>query len=154
MSALSVSFINYSKVDWTRDFYGYVYQEVLSNPGVTPGPTLQAMSGKQSMSIDQMLSTLDQGPLEIFCCWRSPDGYRIGVRLVATFQMFGMGYRPTWFVMSDQLSPNTHPNWVQSADDPSTPYTWSGIPFSVVSTPDSEHMSLSLSVQIGDVRHG
>lgn len=96
-----------------------------------------------------MLSTLDQGPLEGFCCWRDTNGFRFGVRLHANFQMFGLGYRPYWYYMADQgAAPNSAPNWIKSGDDPSIPHTWANAPYKIVATPDSGHTSLSLSVNV------
>lgn len=150
-SALSMKFVNFSKTQFDLDYHGYLYQKVVSGPGVTPGPNLAAHGGTQSMTIDQMLSALDQGPLEIFCCWRSPTGFRFGVKLHANFQMFGLGYRPVWYVMSDNASPNSHPNWSPSDGYTADPYTWKGAPFSITATPNSGHTSLSLSIQIEDI---
>ncbi len=151
MAALSVKFVNLTGSDFSRDYFGYVYQKLLSGPGTMPDSTLQKRGGSQSMSIDQMLSELDQGPLEIFCSWRTPDGHRFGVRLHANFQMFGLGNRPNWYVMTDTKTLFSPPDWQDSGSDPSIPYSWtSDFPFKITATPDSEHTALSLTIQIDE----
>lgn len=150
MAVLSMKFQNWSGVEFHRDYHGYLYQKALSGPGILPGTTLKARTGGQNMNIDQMLTFVDQGPLEIFCCWRSPDGFRFGVKLHANFQMFGLGYRPNWFVMADNGHANSHPNWIKSGDDPASPHEWKNAPFKISATPDSGHMSLSVNILIQD----
>lgn len=103
--ALSMTFSNNTFDTWYRDYYGYQDQKGLSGPQQLPGPVLQANSGLETMSMAQTLSALDQGPLVIYLCWLGPQGYRIGVRMKADFQMLGIGKRPYWETMCDQNPP-------------------------------------------------
>lgn len=148
--ALSMTFSNNTFDTWYRDYYGYQDQKGLSGPQQLPGPVLQANSGLETMSMAQSLSALDQGPLVIYLCWLGPQGYRIGVRMKADFQMLGIGKRPYWETMCDQNPPGSVPQW-QGGEMHANPYTWtclSGLSISVVGRPVSEHTSLSVEVSM------
>ncbi|WP_258104509.1 hypothetical protein [Marinoscillum sp. MHG1-6] len=153
MSTLSITFTNYSGIELYRDYWSYVMETGFSGLTTSPSTTLNAMSGQTSISTDQILSELDQGPLELSCCWRTPSGQRFGVKVHANFQMFGIGPRPEWYVMSDNKAPGTAPSWKESGSDPASPYNWSGISIKVVATPTSTHMTLQIQVQIDDLKN-
>lgn len=145
--ALSITFTNYTNVDWSRDRWNWQHHLGLSGLNTSPGPVLKSMNGVESLSQSQILSSFVQGPLEIWCCWRDPQGNRIGVLAHANFQMFGLGYRPYWKIMSDKETLNP-PNWKPNGIDPSTPYQWTDLPYSIIARPNSEHDSISLEVTI------
>lgn len=159
MAILDVTFINGANYDWTRDFYGDLYEIGLSNLTKECGPTLRAHNGMEEMAIDQIGSTVDFGPLEIYFCWRNPDGWRFGVKLHVGLHVGPVGYAPIWYVMSDHGAvPYSPPVWQLSAGteddpDPGAPYTWSNIPgVNITARPDAQHASLALSIQIQGLR--
>ena len=158
MAILDASFDNGSRITWTRDFNGVLYEYGLSNQTKIPGPTLAANNGFQETAIDQIGSTIDFGPLEVYCCWRSPDGYRFGVRLHVGLHIGPAGYAPIWYVMSDQgRPPGSQADWVLSSgtpDDPQPgePYTWNNIPgVKITARPDAQHAQLTVPVIIQGV---
>jgi hypothetical protein len=153
MATLSMTFTNYSTTSWQLDYNDW---ELNAFSGITqqPGPTMQAGDGQQTLACNvDWFSGVAQGLDWIACTWRNPSGFRFGVVERLHFQMFGIGPRPYWLVMSDQgAAPGSTPNWQDSGRDPSSPYTWTGVPYSIVATPNSQHTSLSVDIIIGDTR--
>jgi len=158
MAILDVNFINGANDAWTRDYYGDNYEIGLSNLTSECSPILAGGFGNERMAIDQIGSTIDFGPLDIFFCWRNPDGWRFGVKLHVGLHVGPFGNAPYWYVMSDHgAEPFSPPVWKLPAgteDDtkPGVPYTWSNIPgVNITAKPDAEHSTLSLVVQIQGV---
>jgi hypothetical protein len=158
VSILQMSFQNGAKYDWDRDYYGDLYEIGLSNLTSECGKTLAAHNGFETMAIDQIASTIDFGPLEIYFCWRNPDGYRFGLKLHVGLHVGPAGFAPTWYVMSDHNAPEfSEPNWQLSAGtdqdpQPGMPYVWTDIPgVKITARPDAQHASLSIAVLIQGV---
>lgn len=153
-AAITVTFTNYSTTQWSLGYWGYDYQEGFSGPSQSPSNPLDANDGQQTFAQSQVLSWLDQGPISIFCTWYDSNNYRFGIKLTAHFQMVGIGYRPSWEVSVDQNGgSDSEPSWQSNGDDPSSTYTWNTaqIPYSIVATPNSQHTSLSVSVEINNI---
>ncbi|MHA7843010.1 MAG: hypothetical protein ACX93I_06795 [Winogradskyella sp.] len=159
MAILDATFNNGSNMDWTLDYHGTVYEIGLSNQTKKPGPLLQAHNGFEETAIDQIGSTIDFGPLEVFCCWRNSAGYRFGVRLHVGLHIGPAGYAPIWYVMSDYGKPaGSQPDWVLSAGSvndpqPGQPYVWNNIPgVKITARPDAQHAKLTVPIIIQGVK--
>jgi hypothetical protein len=147
-SSMFMSFSNYSSIAFER-FSEYSYLQLgFGNLTSSPGPSLQAGAGQESMGASQILGWLDEGPADISVSWSTLDGnFNIGVWIHFNFQMFRIGPEPVWYVTSDGGA-----NWASNGDDPSDPYTWNlpGAPFKVTARPTEAHASCSVEVTITD----
>lgn len=138
-----IKFTNYSTTQFNIGVHGANLQYGFGGLTNSPGPILKANSGVQSIGASQILSTLDEGPADVYLEW--VNGIRFGVWIHFNFQMFGLGPRPIWYTTT-----NGKP-WVASGSDPSTPFTWNqsflnGL--KIVGTPTSGHSSLVVDVTI------
>ncbi len=138
-----IKFTNYSSTQFNIGIHGANLQYGFGGLTNSPGPILKANSGVQSIGASQILSTLDEGPADIYLEW--VNNIKFGVWIHFNFQMFGLGPRPIWYVTTNgsQMTP--------SGNDPSTPYTWdqslvNGL--KIVGTPTSGHSSLVVDVTI------
>jgi hypothetical protein len=141
-----VQYTNYSATQFDRSTWGANLQTGFGGLTSSPGPTLQANAGQQSIGASQILSAVDEGPADIYLCWAHAS-ISFGVWIHFNFQMFDIGPRPVWYVSTNGSA------WVLAGSDPAYPYTWdrSALPFNVVATPDSGHSSLTVSVVITDL---
>lgn len=138
-----IKFTNYSSTQFNIGIHGANLQDGFGGLTNSPGPILLANSGVQSIGASQLLSTLDEGPADIYLEW--VNGIKFGVWIHFNFQMFDLGPRPIWYTTT-----NGSP-FVLSGTDPSTPYTWDPtkvVGFKIVGTPTSGHSSLTVDVTI------
>jgi hypothetical protein len=141
-----IQYTNYSSTQFDRSTWGSNLQEGFGGLTNSPGPTLMANSGQQSIGASQNLSILDEGPADIFLCWSK--GINFGIWIHFNFQFVGQGFRPIWYVSTNGSA------WRLAGSDPSVPYTWDplAVGFDIVATPTSGHNSLSVNAIITDIK--
>ena len=141
-----IQYTNYSSTQFDRSTWGFNLQVALGYPTNSPGPTLLANSGQQSIGAAQRLSWFDEGPADIYLCWAS--GSNFGVWIHFNFRMWGIGPRPIWYVTTNGS------DWQLAGNDPSDPYTWdsAALGYNVAGTPTSGSASLSVNVIITDIK--
>jgi hypothetical protein len=142
-----IQYTNYSSTQFNRSTWGSNLQVGFGGLTTSPGPTLLANAGQQSIGASQILGTVDEGPADIYLCWANSINY--GVWIHFNFQMFGIGPRPVWYVSTNGS------DWQLAGSDPSDPYTWdaSSVGFNIVGTPTSGHSSLTVSVIITNLNN-
>jgi hypothetical protein len=155
-SVLEIDFYNQSGVQWIPDKNDNQHLVPGTNPIVSwPNAPLIAMTGYAACKVNQDMSKLGAGSSGsenyMFFCWN--DGHwRFGVKILIPLQLFDMGDRPNWQVMSDQNLDSSTINWAQSGSDPGVQYSWpTTVGYSVVATPTSSHNGLSIVVQINNL---
>ncbi len=142
---MSMRFSNYSTTEFELAWKQADLQYGFGGLTTSPSPILKANAGMTSMGASQFLSTLDEGPAQIICCWDG-GGIQFGVWIYYSFQFAGLGNRPTWYVQA-----NNGP-WAPSGSDPSIPYTWpKSLGFEIIATPTSGHSSLSVEIVINNL---
>lgn len=145
---LTITFTNFSQTTFNRDKNGYTIQAAVGQINQWPDTTLQAMGGVQTCAASQNLSKLADGDADIYCCWNN-GVWRFGVKIIAPFQMLGMGDRPYWQVMYDQNPDSSTIDWLSSGSNPAYVYDWpSSVGYKIVGTPNSDHSALSVAVEI------
>ena len=146
---LTVSFTNYSSIQWNLDVWGANTQEGVSGVTQEPSQTLQATGGMTTYQYQQdMAGSFASGDAALWCCWNNGT-VRFGVKLSAPYQMFGLGSSPFWYYMSDS-TPLADVNWVCN-DDRAAQYVWpASIGYNIVAAPDSESSTLNITVTIQD----
>jgi hypothetical protein len=151
-ATLVMTFTNYSGTSFSLDNYYYDISKVAGVIQQSPGSTLQAQAGVQTLSEYQVLSGFESASADLYTIWYDPStGWRFGVMIHGPYQLFGIGKAPYWYVMSDTQPVGSEANWVLSGDDASQPYTWpSDIGFKIVATPTAGHTSLSIEIVIQD----
>jgi len=137
-----IQYNNYSQTTFDRSTWGANLQYGFGGLTTSPGPTLAAGAGQQSIGANQILSSVDEGPADVYLCWA--QGINFGVWIHFNFQMFGIGPRPVWYVSTNGSA------WALAGSNPADPYTWdsSAVGFNIVGTPNSGHSSLTVSVVI------
>jgi hypothetical protein len=140
---IQIKYTNYTATQFNRGSWGSNLQLGFGSLTNTPGPTLAAKSGVELIGASQMLSTLDEGPADIWLEWYA-GSVRFGVWVHFNFQFAGAGYRPEWHVSTNGSA------WAPNGDDPSVPYTWDAgaVGFKIVGRPTSGHSSLMIDVTI------
>lgn len=146
---MSIEYTNYSGTSFDLSTNGSHFEKGLGGLITAPGPVLQANSGQESMSGDQILSGLEHGDSNIYLCWGQNNYYYFGVWINFPIQVLRIGKRPYWYVTTNGGA------WTLSGSDPAYPYTWNTaeIPYNIVATPASEHTSLSIQVVITDLNN-
>lgn len=139
---MDINYTNFSSTTFDLSTNNYHLQGGTGGLITAPGPTLQAVSGMQSMSANQALSSLEHGDAFILLCWANYQNF--GVCITFPVQVVHIGKRPYWWV-----SANGSP-WVLSGKSPADPYTFptSEVPWNIVAQPTSEHTSLTVNVTI------
>ncbi len=144
---MEINYINYSGTSFDLSTNGSHLQKGTGGLITAPGPVLQANSGQESMSADQLLSGLEHGDSLIWLCWQQTGYYSFGITIEYPVQVLHIGKRPYWLVAYNGGG------WTLSGSDPAYPYTFStsAIPYNIVATPTSEHTSLTVQVVITDL---
>lgn len=158
VAAISMEWTNYSKDEFLRGAWGWSLEDGFGSLDTSPGPTLAANSGYESMSASQILSGVDTGPYLIWLTWSwgNQSDQRFGIQLYVPFQMFTIGKAPYWYTALDTqgMGPN-EPSWTLSGTDPSFPYTWpTSVGYNIVARPTATHTSLDVQVTIQDLKPG
>ncbi|WP_143273368.1 hypothetical protein [Azospirillum palustre] len=151
---MEIRFLNYSATPFYRGYWGWILEAGVGSLNTSPGTELIAESGSQVMSASEILSTVADGPYEIYCTWYNPNTKaRFGVRIHVPLQVADIGTAPYWYTSYDNNGgENTAPNWTTSGDDPSQPFTWPGsIGCNIIATPTASHSNLSIEVLIQDL---
>lgn len=146
--AMLITYTNYSTTTFSLSTNWSNLQDGFGGRTVSPGPTLPANGGQQSLGADQLLSIVDAGPADIGLCWAEPTGlYNFGVWIHFNLQVLGIGPRPIWYVSTNGS------DWTLAGSDPSDPYTWTASSvggLNITGTPSSGHSSLNVSVVISN----
>jgi len=145
MSSMGATFYNYSDATWQLNAFEHSGQGAFGGVQTAPGKVLRAFSGAESFEVTFDMSDLANGGEASASWWTGYEGRTIafGVKIVQRPQIFTIGPRPVWYVMTSYDS-----GWIESGAEPGDPYTWEGLPYSIVATPTSTHQSLELSVAI------
>ncbi|HSS48778.1 MAG TPA: hypothetical protein VLX28_07520 [Thermoanaerobaculia bacterium] len=148
--AISMQFTNFSQTSFQRGYWGSNLPAVLGSLDQSPGPTLQAESGLQSMSAGEIGSSAVTVGYSIYCTWiDSTTNFRFGVQLYVPVQVIDIGTAPYWYVSYDNEGTNGGaPNWILPGDNPSIPYTWPVGTYNIAATPTADHSSLSVGIVI------
>ena len=133
-----------SSTNFQRNTWGFNLQTGFGYPTNSPGTTLLA-GGQQTIGAGQRMAWFAEGPANIYLCWAS--GSAFGVWIHFNYQMFRLGPRPIWYVITSGS------DWQLAGNDPSDPYTWNAqaLGHNVVGTPTSGANSLSVNVLITDI---
>jgi hypothetical protein len=157
----SIEFTNNSNVTFNRSVYGV--QNVFGSETVGPAYNLTKSpdnvllpgNGLQSIALEVNTASwfAAGGYHDLYCVWRNPaNGQRFGVLIHAPLQVLTLGTAPYYQVMSDTTpgsAPDAEPVWQDTGQDPSAPYTWSGLAGVVIKTdPTADHQDLDVSVII------
>jgi hypothetical protein len=140
-----IQYTNYSSTQFQRSTWGANLQTGFGYLTNSPGPTLLANSGQQSIGAAQRLGWFDEGPADIYLCWAS--GSNFGVWIHFNFRMWGIGPKPIWYVTTNGSQ------WALAGSDAADPYTWnsSALGYNVAGTPTSGSASLTVNVIITDI---
>lgn len=148
-----IRFVNLSSFEFVRDDYGYELGEVMGNIVQTPGPVLKSFGGAETYDISNMMSSVAKHAVNMWVTWYcSKLSLRIGTRIVAPVQVFGIGPRPYWEILYDSRPGGEPRNWGKSGHDPADPFTWPpslGIDIQGVS--QSWHTALQVDVTLSDL---
>ena len=145
--SVSISFENYSGTGFYLQQWTVPDSTAISNE-TDPTDTLQAIDGSTSIGCDMTLGIIGNGPYDMYCLWTANDNsFTFGVKIHVPIQVYGMGTRPYYEVMSGSGAISS-PSW--SGSHTSDNYTWSGLPVKITATPNSAHTSLSVDVQISN----
>ena len=149
MSSLSATFTNYSKATWELQVWHHFGTGIFGGVETAPGKKLEAMDGLQTFILTFDMSALANGMGAQAIWWTGASGNSVcfGVKLVATAQVFGVGPRPHWEVLTGCLDDQA---WKKSGSVPGDQYTWTGLPYKIVGTPTSSHESLKVDIVIND----
>jgi len=115
------------------------------------GDSAVGIGGLQVCAASQDLSKIADGDADIYCCWNNGI-WRFGVKIIAPFQMLGMGDRPCWQIKYDQALDSSTINWQSAGSNPAYQYQWpSEVGFKIVGTPVSDHSALSVTVVVSNL---
>jgi hypothetical protein len=149
-TVLTVNFINYSSIQWNLDQWGSTTESGVSGITQQPSPSMEPNAGQTTFQYQQdMAGVLADGVAGIWCCWNNGTS-RIGVKLWAPLQMFGIGSSPFWYYMSDTDPESANINWVCN-DNRAQQYTWpASLGYNIVAVPNSQSSALTLNVTFQD----
>jgi hypothetical protein len=150
MADLSITFTNMSKAAFRRSTYGWE-ESILDTNAQLPDEIMKSRE-IQVFGVNNQ-TPVAEGAANFWCCWlHEATAARFGVKIHEAGQPFGMGWQPTWQVMSDLGTPGQDPHWLANGEDAASPYTWSElVGFKIKASVTASHETLQIAVLILDL---
>lgn len=150
MADLSITFTNMSAATFKRSAYGKL-EAIVDTNAALPDETMKPRE-MQIFAINNE-TFVGEGAALFWCCWLDEEtSARFGVKIRDDGQPFGMGWQPSWQVMSDHGPDGQEPSWTDNGSDPGNSYTWDqAVGFQIKATAVAAHETLAVSVLILDL---
>lgn len=149
MADLSITFTNMSAATFKRSSYER-HESAVDNDVTLPDETMKPRE-MQILAVNNQ-TPVGEGAATFWLCWlHESTSVRFGVKIDEGGQPFGMGWQPTWQVMSDRQA-GREPQWTDNGPHPANSYTWDeGIGFHIKAAAVATHETLQISVLILDL---
>ena len=144
MADLSITFTNMSAATFKRSSYER-HESAVDNDVTLPDETMKPRE-MQILAVNNQ-TPVGEGAATFWLCWlHESTSVRFGVKIDEGGQPFGMGWQPTWQVMSDRGRPDGNPSGPTTDHIPPTPTPGTKASVSISKPPRSLHTRRSRSL--------